>query len=291
MREFGLVNELGQSFGLNNVKTGFMQNPTGMGYTMEYGYAKVGARWKELYMRDVQATMGGEVVFATTSPYEAQVQFLQFVRSSKKISFWKKTPAGTYYRDVAIVGYDITEITTGNVLSCPITMIATSLWYTSSAERAAIIASSDNEFRFPVTWPARLNDYSDGYLNIDNNGSCEADIEVEFYGSIDNPSMSIEVNDVEIASVDITASVASGHRIIYSSKDGNLYCFSGTDAAITEFKRNGTTTNLTNLVLGFSLENENFLKLPVGNSKLHITADSTIENPIMISIYKYFRAV
>lgn len=291
MREFGLRNELGQSFALNNVNTGFMQNPTGLGYTMEYAYAKMGPYWKEMYKRDTQANITGEIVFGTSSPYEAQVSFLQFVRSSKAVTLWKKTEAGTYYKDVEIVGYDITEIGSGNLLTCPITMIAKSLWYVSSAERAAIISSADDEFRFPVTWPARFNDYSDGYLNVNNDGSCESSFEVEFYGSIDNPTIALEVNGIEMAKVEITGSATSSQRIFYSSIDGELCCFLGTAAAITEYRQTGKTTGLTNLVTAFDITNENFFKIPVGNSKLHITADSTIENPIMVNIYKYYRAV
>jgi len=290
IRQFELVNELGQSFGLNDVKKGFLQNPTGLGYSLEYAFAKVGPYWKEQYIRDTQASITGEVVFGTTSPYEAQTEFLAFVRSSKTISLKRTTPAGTHFKDVVIVSYEITEITEGNVLTCPITMLGTSLWYTSSAEKAAIIASSDNEFRFPVTWPARINDYSDGYLNVDNNGSCEASFEVEFYGAVDNPAIALEVEGVEVAKVEIAASITSAQRIFYSSKDGSLCCFKGSSEAISEYKRSGNTTGLTNLALGFSLSNENFFKLPVGNSKLHITADSTLTNPIMVSIYKYYRA-
>jgi len=291
IRQFELINEYGQNFGLNDVRKGALLNPQGFGYAMEYSYVKIGAYWKEQYIKDSQGTIEGNIIFGSASPYEAQSQFLEFLRVSKSLALKRTTPAGVHYKDVQVVSYDLSEITEGNVLSCPIKMVSKSLWYVSSSQRASIISSADDEARYSYRFPSRFNDYADGYLDINNTGSVPASFEVEFYGTIVNPVITLEVAGEANKVVSITVSAAQGERVIYSSRDGNLYCFKGTDAQIAEFRRSGSTTGMTNLALGFSLSNENFYKLPVGASKLHITADSTLENPIIVNIYKYFRAV
>lgn len=291
MRQFELINELGQSFGLNDIRSGFLQNPTGLGYSMEYGFTKLGTYWKQQYMRDTQATISGEVVFGTSSPYEAQKAFLEFVRSSKNVKLKRTTPAGSYYKDVVIVRYDISEIANGNVLTCPIEMIATSLWYANKSEKAIVIQSEGEVTRYSYRFPSRFNDQSGGYYEVNNNGSVSAGFMIEFYGGISNPVVILKVNDTEQARLEIDTSITSGQRILFSSIDGSLFCYKGSIADIESFKVTGEPTNLTNLAYGFSIENENFFKLPIGVSRLEFEADSSLVNPIVITTYKYFRAV
>jgi len=288
--EFSLINGLGQEYPVQNVETGMLTNVGGLGGSVNNTYAQINNSWVRMSSKSAQTSISGEVAFHSANVYQKESEFTAFMRSSDDIRFKVKTPATTKYIDVDIVSYELKAIGNSTLL-CPIQMTARSLWYSSSAEKAAIVTSSGNEFRFPVNWPAGFNDYSDGYLTVNNDGSCEAAFDVEFYGAIDNPEIVLEVNGVEVSKVEITSSIVSGQRIFYSAKDGSLCCFSGSAAAITNYKQTGDTTGLTNLVTGFSLANENFFKLPVGSSKLHITADSTIQQPIMVSVYKYYRAV
>lgn len=291
MRKFELINELGQSFGLNDIRTGFMQNPTGLGYSMEYAFVKMGTSWKQQYMRDTQSTITGEIVFGTESPYEAQTSFLEFIRSSKNIMLKRTTEAGTHYKDVEITRYDISEIGNGNVLNCPIEMIATSLWYANKSEKAIVIQSEDAITRYSYRFPSRFNDQSTGYYEVNNNGSVSSGFMLEFYGAIDNPVVVLKVNDTELSKLEIDTSITSAQRILFSSIDGKLFCYKGSIADIENFKITEDATNLTNLALDFSLDNENFFKLPIGTSRLEFEADSSLVNPIVITTYKYYRAV
>lgn len=288
--KFSLINNLGQEYQLNDVNGGALLEVTGVGGRVENTYSMLNNTWVRMSSKSSQPTISGYVAFHNVSVYEKEAEFSAFMRIPSSIKLKMQTPVTTKYLDVDIVSYEMSAIGL-NTLYCPIQMMGTSLWYTPETEKANIIVVSGNEFRFPVTWPARLNDYSDGYITINNNGSVEASFEVEFYGACDNPEITLEVEDVEVSKVEITASIVSGEKIFYSSKDGALCCFKGSSEAISEYKRTGSTSGLTNLALGFSLSNENFFKIPVGASKLHITADSTLTNPIMVSIYKFYRSV
>ena len=42
-RQFTLINEYGQSYPLNNVRTGFLMNPTGLGYAISRNYTLFGS--------------------------------------------------------------------------------------------------------------------------------------------------------------------------------------------------------------------------------------------------------
>lgn len=290
MRTFRLINEKGQAYALNDVQSGFLYEPSGMGYALEYSYTKIGALWKENYVRNKQGTISATMLFAGSTPYNAEKEFLAFVRQSKDLKLERTTTAGVIFKDVLIVSYEISEITEGNLLLCPLQMLARSLWYTNTSEKATIIGSLDDEVRYSYSWPSRFNDYSNGYLTFNNDGSEEAAFTLDFHGGISNPSVELDVNGVVKYTLDIPETVSIGSRIIWSSVDGNLYCYKGTDEAVENFKATGDTTGLTNIVDQFDIANTNFFKFPVGTSRLHITADSALTNPILVSIYKYYRA-
>lgn len=290
IRRFSLINEIGQEFDLNSVKDGFMYAPSGLGYELEYAYQKTGTRWNKLYMKDTQAQITGEIVYSTAHPYEAQVGFLEFIRGSKKLTLKKQTDAGTFYKDVDLVSYEISEIGDDDRLHCPVVMIGTSLWYSKTAE-VVNITSQASGLRYPYRFPSSFNDYTDGILQVNNYGSVPAAFTIEFYGAVTNPAVAVEVNGEEIAKVEIDASILTGEKIIYSSRDGRIYCYKGTAQQVEAFKRSGITDGLTNLALGFDLGNDNFIKLPVGGSRLHVTADTALFSPIFVEVFKEYRAV
>lgn len=290
IRRFSLINEIGQEFDLNSVKEGFMYAPDGLGYDLEYAYKKTGTRWNRLYLRDTQAEITAEIVYGTNRPYEAQVGFLAFVRGSKNLTLKKQTDAGAYYKDVDLVSYGISEIGDDDRLHCPVTMIGRTLWYSKTAE-IVNIASGASGLRYPYTFPSSFNDYSDGILQVNNSGSVPAAFTIEFYGALTNPVFAVEVGGEEIASVAIETSILSGERIIYSSRDGRIYCFKGTAQQVEAFKRSGVPAGLTNLALDFDVSNDNFIKLPVGGSRLHVTADTPLLSPIFVETFKEYRAV
>ena len=203
--------------------------------------------------------------------------------------FWAKTPITTKYIDVDVTAYTLQHIGM-NALGCPIVMLAKGMWY-SSVQKSIVDTSDDDETRYSYRLPAMINDHSEGRVDIDNDGSEEAAFTLELYGAIVNPVVTLVVDGVETKKVEIDVTVDAGERIIYSSRDGDLYCYFGTDSQIEGFKRHGITDGITNLSFGFSLDNENFFKLSVGSSQLHFSADNPLSSTIIVETFKYYRAV
>ena len=86
------------------------------------------------------------------------------------------------------------------------------------------------------------------------------------------------VDGVETAKCEITAEATSGQTINYSSRDGELYVYK--EAAGVQ----------TNLISGLNINNQNFFKIPIGTSELQLSAAAQITQPIVISVYKLYRA-
>jgi len=277
IRRFSLINEYNQKFTLNNVHKGFLQNPSGLGMEREYSYTRLGNAWSNNFMHFSQMAIEGELIFAS-DPYNATADVLEYLRNSKALKLLYETNAGEYYKEVDLVSFGKSEITTGNVLSCPVRFMAKTLWRQDSTYRIIIGPSGSatgkaytvdsNAYKYDYTY----NEFIGGEVLINNAGSVPASFTVAFDGVITNPKIELIVGNTTTAKAEITGSASLGEQILYSSKDGEIYCY---------LRGQGGDTNL---VSGMGLVNENFFKVPVGNSILKITASSEITNNIEIVV-------
>ena len=280
IRQFSLQNEYAQEYAFSPYKEAFLYEPEGLGYELDAGYRAVGNSWVNDYMRDKQVAITGSVVFVTDKPYDAESVFLRFIRSSKKLVLVYTTTAGTWMKDVDLISFEKTEINEENVLQCPITLMPKSLWYSADRQTYSIsLDGSEDTLIYPYTWPSRFQAMVNGTLNITNDGSVEAPFTAVWHGPVVNPVLTLLVDGVEMAACEITGEAISGETINYSSRDGDLYVYHETAAGVR-----------TNLISGLDINNTNFFKLPIGMSELQFTADAQITQPIVISVYKMYRA-
>lgn len=278
--EFALVNEYEQSYTLNDLRTGYFVAPSGMGYEIDSDYTQIGQAWVLNYHNDKQKTISGNIVFASSDPYREQTALLKFIRTSKRLKLRRKTSAGEYYKDVDIIKYDISRIQ-GRALKCPVSLASRSLWYANVKTTYQIIATSDKDYmKYPYKFPVRFSGSINGKIDISNDGSVPAPMQVSFAGPIVNPSLVLRQEGEEIARVDITGEAETGESIEYSSIDGDLYCY--------RLTASGEQQNLTR---EFNLENDNFFKIPIGASELEVSADADIVSPITFNVRRLYRAV
>ena len=278
IRSFILKNEYGQQYPLNDPRTGFMQNPTGLGNAKEFSFVAIGSAWMANYVRNAQPMIGCEIVFAGPNPYNTYADLARFIRASKKLTLVYTTSYGTFYKDVAVVTYEKTELTSGGVLVCPTTFAATSLWYSPVSSNITI--NSGDLLYIPFTLPARFNDSTFGNIPVTIDGSEPAPFRVKLHGPIATPSIVLSVGGSELYRADIDYSASSGESINYSSVDDDLYCYHETAAGVK-----------TNLISYMDIENANFFKLPVGSSTLKITSTGSLTAPVIINVYNLYGAV
>ena len=72
----------------------------------------------------------------------------------------------------------------------------------------------------------------------------------------------------------------TGEKILYSSVDGNLYCY--------RVDEEGAEENFSD---SLDINNTNFFKLPVGDSQIEFTSDTGASNRTVMTIYRFYRAV
>lgn len=279
IRQFSLQNEYAQTYPLSLPGGAFLYEPEGLGYELDASYRLIGNSWVADYKKDRQVPIKASVMFIPGNPYNTEAEFLNFVRTSKKLVLVYTTTAGTWMKDVDLTIYEKSEIGAGGVLQCPITLMPKSLWYSNNRQTFSIsVGTSSDALIYPYRWPARFQATVNGTISLTNDGSVEAPFTCTWHGPVVNPTLQLMEDGVETARCEITGEAVEGETINYSSRDGDLYVYK---------ESSGTKTNL---VSGLDINNNNFFKIPIGTSELRFSADAQITRPIVLSVYKLYRA-
>lgn len=278
IRQFYLENEYGQRWNLNRPASGLLISPDGLGYSMDASYAAIGHSFIRNYLKEKQQSISGTLIFGKT-PYKACSSFITYVNTAESLRLIYKTDAGEYYRDVDLVEFGKTERTEAKVLECPVKFNCRSLFYSNQVDRF-VVSRSEGELRWDFTWPARFNDYGFRRVMIENTGHVPAGFELEIYGYCENPSVIVTQGGKELSRVQFPTILQTGEKILYSSVDGNLYCYRVDEEGMEE-----------NFSDSLDINNTNFFKLPVGDSQIEFTSDTGASNRTVMTIYRFYRAV
>ena len=278
-RQFTLINEYGQSYPLNNVPTGFLMNPSGLGYAISRNYTLFGSEWIKSDDQIEQTAITGTIYFGSGDPYQRSHEFTEFVMTSRELTLSYQTPIGTYYKDVDVSRYGKTEISTSGFLECEIELLPKTLWYLPNNLVVKLETVAGTGLRFTFRLPNRWQNYTNGIATIDNDGHVPAPFKASIAGPISNPSIVLLQNSEEVARLDVIAEVADGETLEYSSKDGNIYLYIDDG--------NG---HHTDLATSLDITNANIFKIPIGSYQLRLEADSQITSATFI-VYKQYIAV
>ena len=278
MRKFYLENEYGVRLNLNSPDVGFLTSPSGLGYSMKANYVNIGNSYLNSYMNTNQADIKGTLVFGGRNPYESYEKYVDFVNSAQKLRIVYVPFTGEYFRDVDMVSIDKGEMGKG-VLSCTVSFKCRSLFYINKEDRF-VIERSEGELRFDFRWPARFNDYSERTVIFDNKGHVPASFTAEIFGYTENPVIEIVVNGAILSKVQFDVILQERERILYSSLDGDLYCY--------KIYADGRQENIASTL---DINNTNFFKLPTGECLVLFTSTTGVTNKTIMQIYQFYKTV
>ena len=279
IRTFTLINEYGQTYALNDVRTGFLMNPAGLGYAINRNYTQFGSEWIKSDDKVEQTIIKGTIVFGSDSPYQRAHEFVEFVMTSSALTLSYQTDAGIYYKDVDINRYSKTEIGAANTLQCEVELTPKTLWYLPNNQIIKLETVAGTGLRFTFKLPNRWMNYTNGTATVVNDGHVPAPFKATIEGAISNPSIILLQNGEEVARLDVVAEIDAGETLEYSSKDGDVYLYVDDG--------NG---NRTDLATSLDITNDNIFKIPIGTYQLKLEADSQITSATF-TIYKQYIAV
>lgn len=281
VRRFLIENEKGQQFRLDNLNEGcFLTSPGNLGYSYSIDFVQLGFEFIENNRKIEQSNPNGIAYFRS---YDKIKEFVDFIESSLKLKWLYIVPfetgERTYYRDVILKKIEKTE-KKGKWLACPVEFASKSLWYEQN-ETIFKIETYEDEMRYDYRWNSRYIDYNIRAIQFNNKGHIEAPFQVEIDGFVQNPSVSIFIDDEEFASIKIPITIKEYEKLLYSSKTGEIY--------IQKQNTDGTLENLWKQEY-IDIQKQNIFKLPLGVSEIRLTADDDIANAKLV-IFPQYKAV
>ena len=276
LNEFQLINELNVRYNLKNfVESAIIPSVDGIGYDYSMSYVRVGDTYRRTSKELNQCELSGNVIFKSYRDYQ---QFVNFIESSEELRVIYKPLDVEYYRSVDFAG--VTGVKQrGSTTECTLKLSCKGLYYTEDFRRY-MIETIENEAKFDLTFPFVFNDNSAVNVAINNIGHSEAEIMAEIYGYVENPEISLYVDGQLKSKVSFNIEVAENEVLFYSARDG--------EQAVYKVDAQG---NKINAVGSLSLENNNFYKIPKGNSSLKLTSNDGILNKVIIKIFTTFKGV
>lgn len=282
IRKFKLINEKGQEFSLMNIeKYCLLTEPSGLGYSYSTKYEQVENNFLTNLRKLEQGVIAGSANFLY---YDNFMNFGNFIESAKKLQFVYSIPCKEeekiFYRDVNIKSLGKSEKQTDGVISEEIEFECLSLWYEQN-ETIFKIETYEDEMRYNYKWNSRYIDYNTRAIQFNNRGHVEAPFQVEIDGFVQNPTISIFVEDEEYASLKIPITINEYEKLLFSSVVGNIY--------IQKQNTDGTKENLWKRDY-ININNQNVFKLPLGVSEIRLTADDDVLNA-KLTIFPQYKVV
>lgn len=282
IRKFKLINEKGQEFSLMDIeKYCLLTEPSGLGYSYSTEYEQVENNFLTNLRKLEQGVIAGSANFLY---YDNFMNFGNFIESAKKLQFVYSIPCKEeekiFYRDVNIKSLGKSEKQTDGVISEEIEFECLSLWYEQN-ETIFKIETYEDEMRYGYRWNSRYIDYNTRAIQFNNRGHVEAPFQVEIDGFVQNPTISIFVEDEEYASLKIPITINEYEKLLFSSVVGNIY--------IQKQNTDGTKENLWKRDY-ININNQNVFKLPLGVSEIRLTADDDVLNA-KLTIFPQYKVV
>jgi hypothetical protein len=277
MRKFYIENEFNQRFSLWGNRV-YMVDPSGLGIKHESSYIRIGNSFLRNKRHIAQSEIAGTIEFLDPGANKRFNEFYDFCAAASSLHLVYDSGDGTeYIRDIDIAEIGKTE-RTGATLPISVTFLCKTLYYLRANNRFTF-EPSDNEKRYDYKYDFTYGGYGSYETIFQNNGHAEAPFDCTIYGYCSNPTIRIIYGDAILYEVTFPVAVENGEYIRYSSRDGML------EATLV------TAEGETNLMPLLDIQQDNFFKLPVGNSKIAFTSDGASTNLVTMTVFKMYEVV
>ena len=276
MNEFSLVNQNNIRFSLRDFQQkSFIPSLKGLGYKHNINFIQIGNYFKKDYKEVAQGELSGTIVF---SSYQHYLDLISFVESADSIRFIYKPIDTEYFRDIEVRGIE-DPTKSGGLVEAEISLFCKGLYYTEN-EQIFSVEEIDNPSQYDLVFDYTFNDYATADITFVNNGHTPAELIMEFYGALINPSVALYVNNVLRYQVDFNVTIDAGSKLIYCVKDGNNYVVVQDDLGVQ-----------TNAKSSLDITKNNFFKIPRGTSSIRVTSDSATLPKIVLRTLVAYKGV
>lgn len=273
--KYFIMNEKAVRWSLNSPDTGIFTAPSGFGYEFDGKYLSVGDRWAVESNDMKQRKPSGKIIFPK-KPYQTFRQFIDFLNSAKELTLIYQ-PAGIeqeFFADIDLTSIEKGYFTKGKALEVPIKFVCRSLFYTTQKFEYKIERDLQ-ELRWDFKWETKFNDLQNVNFLFNNTGHAGSPFVISFTGYCMNPIITVYNGGELVHQIPFNIELEADETLKISTFDDDLF-----------IEVNGQDRRSC-----LNLANENFFKLPVGESQIFFRSEAGKVNNILITFEKYYRGV
>lgn len=273
--KFYIMNEKSVRWPLNSQEQGIFTEPSGFGIEYDNSYLNVGDIWMPNSSELKQPSPSGNILFAKDK-YPVYQQFVNFMNAARKLVLVYQ-PAGIekeYFADIDMVNIQKGGYSIGDIFSVPVKFVCKSLFYTEE-QFEYHIEKAEKEIRWNFRWNTQFNDQNKVYFSFDNDGHVECPFLMSFTGYCMNPVLSIVQNGELLHKVQFNLSLQANEKLTFSTFDDDLF----------------VEVDGVNKRSCLDFTQENFFKLPQGNSEMFFSSSAGKMNNITVNLEKYYKGV
>lgn len=275
MRYFKLLDASGSEYDLTTTGALF-SSPSGLGFNKNFDTMNAGYDWLELDNEMEEKVVSGEIVFSGYAEYSNFIAFCQgtLTLCYKPMNKW-------YYITCKLSRIDKGEIDfKSRRLICAVDFLCFSTWYESVTVNRVQTSTATGKV-YPYDYDYVYLEISAGSVEINNTGGIASPCKIHILGAVENPSWALVQDGVTIASGKITATIASGKKLVVDSSPATL--------EIAEYTTGGVYSKTLYDKSDFSTDR--FITIPVGVSTLSFTHDGATAITAFVEVKKLAETV
>lgn len=213
MRKFKLVNGEGTSYNLCERKS-FFHSVSGLGYTDNTQFEKIGTDFHPLENRFSQGNIEGAIFFSGTGAYQEYRAFAKFVRSNPLTLVYQMDE--TYRVPVRLVSIEKSELLMGGCgLNCEVSFVTTGLYYRTVSKYADTLAIGGKVY--PYDYSYVYADVSPNTVLINSDSYEDSPCKITICGPCIKPVWKHYVNNILYETGAYSGSIAADHKLVIDS--------------------------------------------------------------------------
>ena len=250
MREFYLMNNIGQIFKFDWSSNALVSGIDNIGFEKEVEYTEFDSNYKKLYEKNPTQDISLTITFL--NGYKGYKSFLDFVESGEYFYFYYKSVEYRYcYCEIESLSKG--ELSAG-ALVCTLGLKKLSYWFKDVTQEIEIKTDTGGKY-YPITYPYTYSNSISGKVSIRNNGYAKAPLRIVLNGAFSNPEVIVYKDGAEVGKM----------KIYYESQNAILEVNSFSLDQKIEITENGETINAYEYQ---DFSTDNFLFLDKGDYTL-----------------------
>lgn len=264
VRRFSISNSVGHTIDLNSKDDVLFINPSGLGFTDEINYYRIGRQFLPLNDDYAQGEITGTLMFAPPNSYTKYYNFMRFAAHAP-LTLSYTIEGVTYYRQVKLHSIEKTEKGIQQYLPCQVTFRCLTLFYRPVEEYVAGGGTEDDgkeyDYHYDYTYSGRISQT----VTITSDTTVDSPCKIFIYGPAVNPMWSHLLNNRTIETGKYNGTIPEGHYLVINSTD--------VPYSINEYDENNELVSDRYAGCDFSTERFFFLKL--GTNRISISHEGS----------------